>query len=466
MTGKDSKQQKKVQPPPLIINDSHKADIGNITNTITTTTSSTANVDVANDSNIDTRNSGGSSVLEDFENKLTLNEKKMLSSSSSSSSLSTLTSKTTTANGSNTNTNLGTGSINTSHVTDIDTLTEKEWHNATYMKSQILTLSLLGEGAGGSVTKCKLKNGNKVFALKTISNNTKNNRGKNSGNSYGTSTETNVGNSRLQNNSKDIEDDLDVETKQILRELRFNMKCSSSPHIVTMYGMFYDSSLIYIAMEYMGGKSLDAIYNNLQMKGGRIGEKVLGKIAESVLRGLSYLHERKIIHRDIKPSNILMNLQGEVKLCDFGVSGEAVNSLATTFTGTSFYMAPERIQGQPYSVTSDVWSLGLTILEVAEGHFPLFSAIDGNNDGNNIDIDLPPIELLMMIINFKPELKDEPEYGLVWSKSFKNFVNYCLKKNPQDRPSPRQMLNHPWIQGQMKKKVNMAKFIKTCWQDD
>ena len=142
--------------------------------------------------------------------------------------------------------------------------------------------------------------------------------------------------------------------KQIFRELQFN-RSFQSEYIVRYYGMFTDdeNSSIYIAMEYMGGRSLDAIYKNLLERGGRISEKVLGKIAEAVLRGLSYLHEKKVIHRDIKPQNILLNENGQVKLCDFGVSGEAVNSLATTFTGTSFYMAPERIQGQPYSVTSD-----------------------------------------------------------------------------------------------------------------
>lgn len=247
--------------------------------------------------------------------------------------------------------------------------------------------------------------------------------------------------------------------KQIFRELQFN-KSFKSDYIVQYYGMFTDeqSSSIYIAMEYMGGKSLEATYKNLLKRGGRISERVIGKIAESVLRGLSYLHERKVIHRDIKPQNILLNEKGEIKLCDFGVSGEAVNSLAMTFTGTSFYMAPERIQGQPYSVTCDVWSLGLTLLEVAGGRFPF--------ESDKITQNVAPIELLTMILTFSPQLKDEPELDISWSKTFRSFIDYCLKKDARERPSPRQMLKHPWIVGQMKKKVNMERFVKKCWEKE
>ena len=307
---------------------------------------------------------------------------------------------------------------------DVDRLDEEAWKFG-HLKNEIITLGILGEGAGGCVAKCRLKKGKKVFALKTI-------------NTMNTDPEY---------------------QKQIFRELQFN-KSFKSNYIVQYYGMFTDeqNSSIYIAMEYMGGKSLEATYKNLLKRGGRISERVIGKIAESVLRGLSYLHERKVIHRDIKPQNILLNEKGEVKLCDFGVSGEAVNSLAMTFTGTSFYMAPERIQGQPYSVTCDVWSLGLTLLEVAGGRFPF--------ESEKITQNVAPIELLTMILTFSPQLKDEPELDISWSKKFKSFIEYCLKKDARERPSPRQMLKHPWIVGQMKKKVNMERFVKKCWESE
>jgi mitogen-activated protein kinase kinase len=98
-----------------------------------------------------------------------------------------------------------------------------------------------------------------------------------------------------------------------------------------------------IAMEFCEGKSLEAVYKRIMMRGGRTNEKVLGKIACGVLGGLTYLHEKRIIHRDVKPGNILLTRKGEVKLCDFGISKELVDSLCgtgtQTFVGTSLYMA-------------------------------------------------------------------------------------------------------------------------------
>lgn len=89
------------------------------------------------------------------------------------------------------------------------------------------------------------------------------------------------------------------------------------------------------------------------------------------MEGLVYLYSaHHIMHRDIKPSNVLVNSQGQIKLCDFGVSSELVNSMAETFVGTSTYMSPERISGGQYNVRSDVWSLGITLLELAIGYFP------------------------------------------------------------------------------------------------
>jgi mitogen-activated protein kinase kinase len=190
-------------------------------------------------------------------------------------------------------------------------------------------------------------------------------------------------------------------------------------------------------MEYCEAGSLDVIYKRVKSRNGRTGEKILGRVAESVLKGLHYLHDRHIIHRDIKPSNIVITREGQIKLCDFGVSGELINSLAGTFTGTSYYMAPERIKGLPYTITSDVWSLGLTILEIASNRFP-FPA-EGEPP-------LGPVDLLSYIVSMPtPELNDDSVAGIKWSRGLRDFIDRCLDKNGETRLGPKKMLTHPFI---------------------
>lgn len=207
--------------------------------------------------------------------------------------------------------------------------------------------------------------------------------------------------------------------RQIVRELSFNKACASA-HICEYYGAFMDDTAgtIGISMEFCEGGSLDSVYREVKKLGGRTGEKVLGKVAEGVLNGLTYLHGHRIIHRDIKPSNILLTRSGGVKLCDFGVSGEfGTKGDANTFIGTSYYMAPERITGQSYTITSDVWSLGVTLLEVAQHRFP-FPA-----DGTEMNPRAGLIDLLTYIVRQSiPKLKDEPEFSLKWSEHFKYFI--------------------------------------------
>lgn len=304
----------------------------------------------------------------------------------------------------------------------LDELTENDW-KVLHERRLIETLEVLGEGNGGSVKKCRTLTKNpSIFALKIITT-----------------------------------DPSPEFQKQMVRELNYNRKFNST-YIVKYYGTFLDesSSSIHICMEYMGGRSLDAIYKAFKERDGRLSEKPLGKIAGSVLKGLAYLNEKKVMHRDIKPQNILLDLNGNVKLCDFGVSGDVVNSLATTFTGTSFYMAPERIKNEPYTISCDVWSLGLTVLEGALGEFPFVRE-------SSPDLMISPLDLLMIIIEFEPILEDEPEEGIKWTKGFKDFIKVCLTKEGRKRPSPRQMLEHPWLIKMMNKNVRMDKLVECCW---
>jgi len=132
-------------------------------------------------------------------------------------------------------------------------------------------------------------------------------------------------------------------------------------------------------MEYMDKGSFDCIYKQI----GPINIEVVSMVALSVLRGLTYLYDaHRIIHRDIKPSNILCNSEGDIKLCDFGVSGELINSIAHTFVGTSIYMSPERIKGAEYSVKSDIWSLGISLIELAIGRFPFGDYESGSSSAS------------------------------------------------------------------------------------
>lgn len=161
---------------------------------------------------------------------------------------------------------------------------------------------------------------------------------------------------------------------------------------------------------------------------------VLGKIAEATLGGLTYLYTKHhIMHRDIKPSNVLVNSKGSIKLCDFGVSGELINSVADTFVGTSTYMAPERIQGERYTVKSDVWSFGLTIMELAIGKFP-FAASEQLSDAESAPAGI--LDLLQQIVH-------EPAPQLPKSDAFpqilEDMIQKCLYKEPEKRPTPQDL---------------------------
>ncbi|KAK2463919.1 hypothetical protein APHAL10511_004091 [Amanita phalloides] len=287
--------------------------------------------------------------------------------------------------------------------------------------------------------------------------------------------------------------------KQILRELQIIHECNS-PYIVSSYGAFLADPNICICMEYMDKTSFDGIYKKI----GAIDIAVVAKVALNVLEGLTYLYDvHRIIHRDIKPSNILCNSQGEIKLCDFGVSGELINSIAHTFVGTSIYMSPERIQGAEYSVKSDVWSLGITLIELANGRFP-FSNDDSDDEGGDLSpipdeqeeadhlmgrektptgehafvpssnrnrtrsstiksksrrkrrstgvslhgegMTMSILELMHHIVNETPPRLSMGSSSSQFSRAAIELVDACLEKVPEERKAPKALLKYEWME--------------------
>jgi len=238
--------------------------------------------------------------------------------------------------------------------------------------------------------------------------------------------------------------------KQVVRELGI-ITTIKHPNVIRFYGAYMSpsSSEVKVVMEVCPGKSLEAVGKRIKERGARVGEKVAGRLAEGILQGLAYLHTKKLIHRDIKPSNILLSREGVVKLCDFGVSGELIGSFAGTFTGTSLYMAPERLSGLEYSIRADVWSTGLSLLELVQNRFPFSS-------------DMPPIELMIYITQSEPpQLEDEGEVR--WSDAMKDFIKETLRVDPALRPTPKEMLDHEWIVRVMKQEVPMERWIREVW---
>ncbi|KAF9521534.1 kinase-like protein [Crepidotus variabilis] len=284
----------------------------------------------------------------------------------------------------------------------------KEYSDAVFEE-----ISRLGEGAGGAVHKVRHRPTGKVMARKTITT-------------------------------------LEAPRRQLERELSIAAG-ADHPNIIKWYGVYLSpsSSEIKILMEFCEGRSLDAVARQMNELGGQVGEKIYGRLAEGILQGLNYLHSKKTIHRDIKPQNVLLTREGVVRLCDFGVSGDLVNSVAGTFTGTSMYMAPERISGSPYTIRSDVWSTGITLLELAMNRNPF-------------PPDLSPIELMMYITSGDPP-RLEDEDGRQWGSDMKDFIRNTLIVDSVTRPTPREMLLHPWINTVMRQEVNMARWMRTVW---
>ncbi|KAI8494688.1 PREDICTED: dual specificity mitogen-activated protein kinase kinase 6-like isoform X1 [Branchiostoma belcheri] len=277
----------------------------------------------------------------------------------------------------------------------------------------------LGRGAYGIVEKMRHESSNTVMAVKRIP---------------------------VSVNSK--------EQKRLLMDLDISMRSSDHPCTVEFYGALFREGDVWICMEVMD-ISLDKFYKKVSSLDKTIPEDVIGKIAVAVVDALYFLHgSLKVIHRDIKPSNILIDRKGRVKICDFGISGYLVDSVAKTLdAGCKPYMAPERINPdvnqKGYDVRSDIWSLGITLIELATGKFPYESWLT------------PFAQLKQVVEEPSPKLPADK-----FSPEFVDFCAQCLNKNCKERPNYAGLVEHDFYKKYNEQTVDVAGFVTSILGPD
>ncbi|ALC48757.1 lic [Drosophila busckii] len=238
------------------------------------------------------------------------------------------------------------------------------------------------------------------------------------------------------------------EQQRLIMDLDISMRSSDCPYTVHFYGAMYREGDVWICMEVMN-TSLDKFYPKVFKNELTMEEPVLGKIAMSVVSALHYLHAQlRVIHRDVKPSNILINRSGQVKICDFGISGYLVDSVAKTIdAGCKPYMAPERIdpQGNPaqYDIRSDIWSLGISMIEMATGQYPY-------NKWKT------PFEQLRQVVTDDPPRLPKDKF----SPEFESFIAVCLQREYTARPNYEQLLQHEFIVEHLRRDTDISKFVE------
>lgn len=250
-------------------------------------------------------------------------------------------------------------------------------------------LEKLGEGSYGSVHKGTYKATNHVVAIKKVP--------------------------------------LDTDLIEIIREIKV-LGENDHPNVVRYYGSYLKADRLWIIMEYCGVGSVSDI---MRLRRQPMSEPQIATIFAGTIRGLQYLHDKKTIHRDVKAGNVLIEEKhGVAKLADFGVAGQLSEEVQkrNTVIGTPFWMAPEVIQESGYDHRADIWSLGITAIEMAEGKPPLS--------------DSHPMRAMFMIpSNPPPKLTEQDK----WSKEFHGFLEKCLVKTPDSRWTAEQLLQDDFI---------------------
>uniref|UniRef100_A0A673AG44 non-specific serine/threonine protein kinase n=1 Tax=Sphaeramia orbicularis TaxID=375764 RepID=A0A673AG44_9TELE len=231
--------------------------------------------------------------------------------------------------------------------------------------------------------------------------------------------------------AKVIETKCEEELEDYMVEIDILAKCNHR-FIVKLLDAFYHDNKLWIMIEFCPGGAVDATM--LELDRG-LTEPQIKVVCRQMLEGLVYLHSMKIIHRDLKAGNILLMLDGDIKLADFGVSAKNTKTLQRrdSFIGTPYWMAPEVVMCEtmkdaPYDYKADIWSLGITLIELAQIEPPHH--------------ELNPMRVLLKIAKSEPPTLEQPQK---WSQEFKDFLRKALDKNPETRPSAAQLIEHPFV---------------------